>query len=64
MKSEDSLYPKSAGRDIYDSMYREKLSDSISGGIGFSQMMFEYLKRKQDEANHPPRRDVIKQYKL
>lgn len=40
------LFPKSAGDEIYRSMYHDSLSQSLSGGFGFSQMLYEFLKRE------------------
>lgn len=47
LKTEDSLYPKAPGHDIYDSMYRDTLSESLSGSFGFSDLLFDYLKDLQ-----------------
>ena len=46
LKKETSLFPKTAGEDIYESMYREQLSQNLSGGFGYSKLLFEYLKNK------------------
>lgn len=42
---ENSLFPKSAGSDIYKSMYNDALSKDMSGSFGFSQMLFDFLKQ-------------------
>lgn len=34
------------GDKIYKSMYRDELSRASAGGFGFSQMLYEYLSRK------------------
>ncbi len=44
-KSENSLFPKSAGEDIYKSMYNEAMSDKLSGKFGFSELLYNFLKR-------------------
>ncbi len=44
MKSESGLYPKDAGDKIYKSMYNDTMSTALSGGLGLSQMLFEFLK--------------------
>ena len=46
LKNENSLYPKSAGEDIYRSMYKDELSKQIAGDFGYSKLLFEYLKDK------------------
>ncbi|NPA74325.1 MAG: rod-binding protein [Epsilonproteobacteria bacterium] len=46
MKSENSLFPKSPGEDIYKSMYNETLSDQLSGKFGFSELLYNFLKQK------------------
>lgn len=45
LKSENHLFPKGVGEDIYKSMYSDALSKEMSGGFGFSQMLFDFLKR-------------------
>lgn len=47
LKMDDTLYPKAPGHDIYESMYRDTLSESLSGGFGFSDLLFDYLKDLQ-----------------
>lgn len=44
LKSENSLFPKDAGDKIYKSMYNEQMSKSLSGGFGFSELLFNHLK--------------------
>ena len=46
LKKESCLYPKTEGEDIYNSMYSQELSKNLSGGFGYSQLLFEYLKDK------------------
>ena len=49
LKMDDSLYPKAPGHDIYESMYRDTLSESLSGRFGFSDLLFDYLKDLQSK---------------
>jgi Rod binding domain-containing protein len=44
MKSNDVLFPKAVGSDIYKSMYQDTMSKELSGSFGFSEMLFKYLK--------------------
>jgi Rod binding domain-containing protein len=46
LKKDDALFPKSAGADIYESMYQDELSKELSGGFGYSKLLFNYLKDK------------------
>lgn len=41
-----SIFPKSAGADIYKSMQIDAYSRSLSGGFGFSQMLYDFLKQR------------------
>ncbi|MBN7288454.1 MULTISPECIES: rod-binding protein [Campylobacter] len=47
LKDDDknSLFPKAAGEDIYRSMYNDTMSRALSGGLGFSQLLYDFLKR-------------------
>lgn len=49
LKMDDTLYPKAPGHDIYESMYRDTLSESLSGSFGFSDLLFDYLKDLQNQ---------------
>ena len=61
--SDSALFPKVAGANIYRSMYREKLSESLGGGIGFSKLMFDYLKRQRDgQLKHIPTNKTYQAY--
>ncbi|WP_263832737.1 rod-binding protein [Sulfurospirillum oryzae] len=42
--SENSLFPKDAGDKIYKSMYNDTMSTALSGNLGLSEMLFNYLK--------------------
>lgn len=44
LKMDESLFPKAPGHDIYESMYRDTLSESLSGSFGFSDLLYDYLK--------------------
>lgn len=47
LKDDNTLFPKAPGHDIYQSMYKETLSQSLSGSFGFSELLFNYLKDLQ-----------------
>jgi len=44
---QNSLYPKDAGDKIYKSMYNDTMSNALSGHLGFSEMLFDYLKENR-----------------
>jgi peptidoglycan hydrolase FlgJ len=44
MKNDSKLFPKDAGDKIYNSMYNDTMSNSLSGQFGFSEMIFKFLK--------------------
>jgi Rod binding domain-containing protein len=46
IKTDNALFPKGAGDEIYRSMYNDALSDKLSGRFGFSELLFNYLKQK------------------
>ncbi|WP_456380371.1 rod-binding protein [Hydrogenimonas sp.] len=46
LKSENSLFPKDPGRDIYRSMMNEERSRQLAGAFGYSELLFEYLVEK------------------
>jgi len=48
MKDEENLFSSQndPGDKIYKSMYRDELSKASAGSFGFSQMLYEYLSRK------------------
>ncbi|MGM0532914.1 MAG: rod-binding protein [Campylobacterota bacterium] len=50
MPKENPMFPKSAGSDIYKSMYNKQMSESLSGGFGFSKLMFDFLTREDSVA--------------
>ena len=47
LKLDNPLYPKEAGSEIYQSMYKETLSNQLAGSFGYSQMLFNWLKEQQ-----------------
>ena len=47
LKSENTLFGKDAGDKIYHSMYNDTMSKSLSGGLGFSELLFNYLKENR-----------------
>ena len=48
LNMENSLYPKEAGSEIYQSMYKDSISQSLSGSFGYSDLLFNYLKELQE----------------
>lgn len=49
LKMEDGLFPKQPGSDMYASMYKETLAKSLSGGFGYSELLYNFLKERQNE---------------
>ena len=47
MKDSNDFFGKDAGDKIYQSMYRQELSNASSGSFGFSQMLFDFLKENR-----------------
>lgn len=43
IKSENSLFGKDAATEIYHSMYTDTMSRALSGGFGFSDMIYDFL---------------------
>jgi len=46
LKNKNSLFPKSPGENIYKSMYKETLSNNLSGNFGYSELLYNFLKQK------------------
>ncbi len=46
LNSQNKLFPKSPGEEIYKSMYQETLSKNLSGNFGYSELLFNFLKNK------------------
>ena len=44
LKNDNKLFEKDAGDKIYNSMYNDAMSDSLTGKFGFSEMLFDFLK--------------------
>ncbi len=47
LKSDHKLFGKDAGDKIYQSMYNDTMSKSLTGGFGFSELLFNYLKENK-----------------
>ena len=47
LKFDNPLYPKEAGSVIYESMYKDSIADALSGGFGYSELLYNYLKDLQ-----------------
>ncbi len=43
-EQKSELFPTDAGDKIYRSMYNDTMSRALSGNLGFSEMLFDYLK--------------------
>lgn len=44
LSMDNPLYPKEAGKEIYHSMYKDSIAQSLSGSFGYSDLLFNYLK--------------------
>jgi len=44
---EKGLYEKDAGDKIYKSMYNDTMSNALSGNLGLSEMLYNYLKENR-----------------
>jgi Rod binding domain-containing protein len=44
IKNDSKLFGKDAGDKIYNSMYNDTMSNKLSGGFGFSELLFNFLK--------------------
>jgi Rod binding domain-containing protein len=44
LKNENQLFEKDAGGKIYNSMYNDAMSNSLTGKFGFSELLFDFLK--------------------
>ncbi len=44
LKSDNKLFEKDAGDKIYNSMYNDAMSNSLTGKFGFSELLFDFLK--------------------
>ncbi|ECR5830710.1 hypothetical protein F1K83_01255 [Campylobacter coli] len=46
LKSQNSLFGKDARDEIYSSMYNDTMSKALSGGMGFSKLLYDFLKER------------------
>ncbi|HEB9341510.1 TPA: rod-binding protein [Campylobacter coli] len=46
LKTQNSLFGKDASDEIYSSMYNDTMSKALSGGIGFSKLLYDFLKER------------------
>ncbi len=49
LKRENSLFGKDPGDKIYNSMYNDTMSKALSGGLGYSQLLFDFLKENNQK---------------
>lgn len=47
LKLDDSLYEKSPGSEIYNSMYKETIANELSGAFGYGDLLYNYLKEQK-----------------
>lgn len=43
IKPDNPLFPKDAGNKIYSSMYNDTMSRALSGSMGFSELLYNFL---------------------
>jgi len=46
MDDKNSLFEKGTGSHIYQSMYHDTLSKELSGGFGYSELLYNFLTKK------------------
>ena len=46
LKKTNSLFGKDASDEIYSSMYNDTMSKALSGGMGFSKLLYDFLKER------------------
>ena len=46
IKHENSLFGKDAADGIYQSMYNDTMSRALSGNLGYSEILFNFLKER------------------
>lgn len=46
LKDENPLFPKDPGDKIYSSMYNDAVSRQLSGKLGFSDLLYDFLKER------------------
>ena len=44
-ESKNSLFGETTGSDIYSSMYHDAMSKELAGGFGYSELLFNFLKK-------------------
>ncbi len=44
-EDENSLFGKTTGSDIYSSLYHDAMSKELAGGFGYSELLFNFLKK-------------------
>jgi len=63
LKNENPLFGKDAGDKIYSSMYNDTMGKALSGGFGFSELLFNFLKEQQNPevraATQPPKNQTV-----
>ncbi len=48
MPKDNSLFPKDPGEKIYQSMYNDAMASQLSGGFGFSQLLYNFLQENKN----------------
>ena len=48
IKLENPLFGKDAGDKIYNSMYNDTFSKAMSGGLGYSELLYNFLKEQSN----------------
>ncbi len=48
LKHENSIFGKDAGDKIYNSMYNDTMSKALSGGMGYSDLLYSFLKEQSN----------------
>lgn len=43
IKNENPLFPNDPGDKIYSSMYNDTMSQALSGSMGFSELLYNFL---------------------
>lgn len=46
LKTQNPLFGKDASDEIYTSMYNDTMSKALSGGLGFSKLLYDFLKER------------------
>lgn len=44
-ENKNSIFTKEVGHDIYRSMYHEQLSKQLSGSFGYSDLLYDFLRK-------------------